>query len=204
MTDTATAAPVSSTTVLEALLAELGAVSLDNAQLSKDPRKCGHYQLLGPVDDHTRRLMILGDQKIVALNLMRKTAEDEAGQITSEYEIQYDAADDDTKGKIIDEAQSKLDALLARFEQEAGPQKRVLSIIQDLLKLEIERQYPAVIGKERVLVNQDCTVGYIDHSKVLEEAIKGFEANGFGLVAEVVGLGHLFGRRAGTGAHAGH
>lgn len=195
MTDTATAAHASTTTVLDELLAELGAISLDNAQLSKDPRKCRHYQHLGPVDDHTRRLMILSDQKVVALDALRAAAHRESEQLVNEGEVEYEAVDDDAKRKLIEDVQGKLNAIIDRVEQESRPHKRRLSIIRGLLQLEVERQYPAVIGKGHIIYNQDCTVGHIDHSH---------EMDGLGLVAEIIGLGQILGGRDGFGAHAGH
>lgn len=203
MTDTATAAPVSSTTVLDALLAELGAVALDNAQLSKDPKKCSHYHFLGPVDDHTRRLMLLVDQKIVALNTLKMAAEADGEQVVAERNAEYDAADDDAKQKLGDEIQAKLDGIVARFDEVSAPQRRQISILQGLLQLEVERQYPGVVGKERVIVNQDCTVGYIDHSEMRRKAMENLEASGFGLIGEIIGAGHLFGRGH-FGVPAGH
>lgn len=203
MTDTATAAPTSTTTVLEELLAELGAVSLENAQLSRESRKCGCYQLLGPVDDHTRRLMILGDQKIVALDALRAAAHRESEQLVNEGEVEYEAAGDDVKRKLIEDVQGKLNAIIDRVEQESRPHKRRLSIIRGLLQLEVERQYPDAIGKERIVYNQDCTVGYIDHQDALKQMVDSLGASGYALVAEIGGLGHLFGR-GGFGAHAGH
>lgn len=203
MTATATVAATSSTTVLEDLLAELGAVLLENAQLSKDPRKCEHYCLLGPVDDHTRRLMLLGDQKVVALDTLRDAAQREGEQLVNDIEVEYEAVDDDAKRKLIEDVQVKLEAITDRLDQESKPHKRRLSIIRALLHLEVERQYPTVVGKERIVYNQDCTVGYIDHQDARKRAIDNLEASGFGLVAEIVGVGELFGR-GGFGARAGH
>lgn len=203
MTATATAAVTSSTTVLDELLAELDSVSLDNAQLSRDSKKCEHYHLLGPVDDHTRRLMLLGDQKIVALDALRDAAQREGEQLVNDLEAAYEAADDNAKRKLTDDVQLKLGAITNRLDQEAKPHKLRLSILRALLQLEVERQYPAVVGKERIIYNQDCTVGYIDHGDALKQTIQNLEANGFGLVGEIVGMGHLFGR-GGFGVHAGH
>lgn len=203
MTDIATAAPTSSTTVLEDLLAELGAVSLENAQLSKDPRKCGHYTFLGPVDDHTRRLMLLGDQKVVALGALHDAARREGEQLVTDIEAEHEAADDDAKRKLTEDVQGKLDEIISRLDQESRLHKHHLSILKPLLRLEVERQYPAAIGKERIIYNQDCTVGYIDHQAARKQVIDNLEASGFGLVGEIVGVGELFGR-GGFGARAGH
>lgn len=150
--DTATRLPL-----IEGIMADLAATNLSAVQLPRS-NLCSHFVVIGPASDYIKRLLIL-----------RNATQDELTKIQGEAVGSFLSA-------IFGGAFDTLKDVSQPGDEESGVRvSRRLDVLNAMLSDALDLAYPEH-AMRKLRVSHDGMLGYIDHSGLMEEAMRDMKA----------------------------
>lgn len=149
--DTATRLPL-----IEGIMADLAAINLSAVQIPQS-NLCSHFVVIGPASDYIKRLLIL-----------RNATQDELNKLHGEALGSFLSA---IFGDVLD----TLDASQPGDEKSGVRASRRLDVLNAMLADALDLAYPEH-AMRKLRVSHDGMLGYIDHSGLMEEAMRDMKA----------------------------